>query len=488
MCFRPVTISNRKLDKNPLIDRLRVQVPCGNCMDCKNQKRMAMWVRLHSEFTDCFKKNGTILYQTLTYNNNSIPTLLGDKDFKCFSKKDVQKFIKRVRSRLERHFPTFDFPKRVHYFVSSEFGGNTHRPHYHILWFVPNSYNYRWVIRKIVDESWQFGFRHYGRNHGFVDSTGALHYCAKYICKDICEEDFFKKFVQKFRQTYTLDKDDEKRLLNRALPFYLLSNGIGLSLLNEISDEDLYKGRVFLPDTHLGVKAYKLPLYIERKYFYDVYYKYRESPTGPFIYSKERPDDFNVREYVCKHDKFEKWRKVTICYKLNSNGVDMKRFRLSQYQDSCAKVYDNVLQLNKNWQFLPEFNEHFKTNFETGSQLSAFISKKLPQQDYISYNLLYRNLGSNEVDYVSNSVVKSSFVEDYNLRLSLEHGDMVLQYDIDKFIDNCNYYNRTPHIMLITDMINYVYYLNRKSHEKELEEKERAASDQKTLFILSRSA
>ena len=206
MCYRPITISNCKPDKNPLLDKFRLKVPCGHCILCKDEKRMAMWIRTYYEYLECKKLGGFALFVTLTYRNSTIPRLNNDERFKCFSKRDCQKYIKRVRQAIARKYPTIDTSNSIRYLCTSEYGGRTHRPHYHLAFFVRCPLH-RWSVRRIVADSWHLGYTKFGsRNYGFIDSVGALHYVSKYICKDVYEEDY-KTYESDVYLAYKHDQD-----------------------------------------------------------------------------------------------------------------------------------------------------------------------------------------------------------------------------------------------------------------------------------------
>lgn len=466
MCYRPLHISNRKPDKNPLVDRFRLTVPCGHCIQCKDEKRMAMWIRSYYEFEECKHNNGFALYITLTYNNKSIPCLSGDLKYKCFNKKDVQKYIKRFRSQLQRKFPSVDCSHTVTYLCASEYGGLTHRPHMHIAFFFHYPFP-RWTVRSLLGDCWKLGFTKFGtRNYGFIDSVGALHYVTKYICKDVYEEDYFKKFFEEFCRDYSVPQDQVRKYLKNFLPFYLLSNNFGMYALAIIDDTDLYLGRIKMPDSQQSEKFYKLPLYYDRKFFYDVKYKYYDSSIRDYIYTDCRPADS-----IC----------FTPVYTLNYKGAEMKVARCENFYKAAENVYLNAIQLNPDFN-IQRFNEKFKTNFDSPCQLSSFIAKKISKQDYCNYNLLYSSvnlplLGS------SSSKGHTSFAQDYTLVQKLKSGIRVLDRDIQSFCDNCCAYHDISHIDLVSEMIAFTYFLCQLTFENKRNKEELDYVHNKSLHL-----
>lgn len=104
--------------------------PCGQCIGCRLEYSRQWAVRCYHE-ASLYDENCFI---TLTYNNENLP-----KD-SSLDKTHVQKFLKRLRKRLEVH------KKKIRYFGCGEYGDvkKTNRPHYHLCLF-----NYNFPDREI---------------------------------------------------------------------------------------------------------------------------------------------------------------------------------------------------------------------------------------------------------------------------------------------------------------------------------------------------
>lgn len=132
----------------------------------------------------------------VSYGNDSVltpveeasSTTLRERPIMSFNsvrKEDVQNWIKRGRRKLQR-----TLGKNFTFFITSEYGPRTLRPHYHGVLFG-------------VDASEvQFMFSDWIRHYGFVKfenvdlSKGDMSYCAKYCAKGmyehpLCTKDFF---------------------------------------------------------------------------------------------------------------------------------------------------------------------------------------------------------------------------------------------------------------------------------------------------------
>lgn len=138
--------------------------PCGHCYECLSRKRSDWSLRLQEQ-----KKFTNVAYHAiLTYNNENLPRT--SNGLPNVSKRDCQLFLKRLR----HVFPD----RKLSYFLVSEYGTRTQRPHYHIILFnVPNLPNDLMV--DILQSNWQNG--HVRRRSSYVVNDAQLHY----ILKDI---------------------------------------------------------------------------------------------------------------------------------------------------------------------------------------------------------------------------------------------------------------------------------------------------------------
>lgn len=153
MCLNPLSIElndesrEKRMAKTymPLEWRFatHVTVPCGKCEACMSRRRSQWSLRLTNEVAD----SESCYFITLTYDDDKINYT--PDGFPCVCKKDVQDFLKRFRKSIE--------PFKIRYFVVSEYGPKTLRPHYHMLLF-----NYPHLLDNKLDEyirtSWRNGF------------------------------------------------------------------------------------------------------------------------------------------------------------------------------------------------------------------------------------------------------------------------------------------------------------------------------------------
>lgn len=134
-----------------------IPVPCGKCPAC-SARRVSSWsFRLMQEY----KVSSSAHFITLTYSSLHVP--LTSRGFMSCRKSDVQLFLKRLRKRHSKDV-------RIKYFLAAEYGGKTHRPHYHMISFNADINHFQ--------PAWDLGEIHYGSV-----SEASVGYCLKYISK-----------------------------------------------------------------------------------------------------------------------------------------------------------------------------------------------------------------------------------------------------------------------------------------------------------------
>lgn len=133
------------------------QYPCGHCANCLARSRQEWIFRLRMEYKEC----NFGLFVTLTYDDVNIP-------LDGVSKRHIQLFLKRLRKNFDSEV--------LRYFIVSEYGDHTYRPHYHALLFF--KCERKKDIYDIIEKSWQNGFVQFGEIE-----EGSIVYCTKYCLK-----------------------------------------------------------------------------------------------------------------------------------------------------------------------------------------------------------------------------------------------------------------------------------------------------------------
>lgn len=107
LCGKPITVT----------DKL---VPCGQCMNCRINRKRKTVAQLIMEATHCENSSAFV---TLTYSDKNLPHA------GSLSPRDMEKFTNRLRATRGGGLGP------IRYFYVGEYGDRTQRPHYHMALF-----------------------------------------------------------------------------------------------------------------------------------------------------------------------------------------------------------------------------------------------------------------------------------------------------------------------------------------------------------------
>lgn len=240
----------------------RSLVPCGCCECCIASTASEWQTRLRIEY----ENSSTAYFVTLTYDEDHLPVGSFSDSFgelhvvPYVCKKHVQDFFKRLRWRFQG--------SEIRYFLGSEYGPCTHRPHYHFVVFgLPVLFdNPKKQIVKIIQhlqKLWPLGAV-------TVDpvTEGRIAYVTKYIT---CVTDLPEYYPP---------------------PFRLMSKGLGKSYMDKVSRIDWHRSNLanFIP---FGKSKLTMPRYLKTKIFdSDMMEQLREKSE---VFRKERLTDLIAR-------------------------------------------------------------------------------------------------------------------------------------------------------------------------------------------------
>lgn len=350
MCLYPLTIRNPTKVVNTYGGQLlRMNVPCGRCAECLKAKRNEWYVRTHYEMMNTFAKGGYVYFDTLTYAPEYLPMLshfidldkYGLSDFSCFNHQHFKLFLKRLRRMIAYHYGVKKDAFR--YFLTTEYGEDdryTHRPHYHILFFVyadiePLNFS------QMVADCWQYGrtdgfpfkpapyvYQHvygkdcgFGSNKDFKTTSSVCMYVSKYITKSskFCKKlekrlSFIKQQLMKYYANGSKSLTDEDRELIDDLRrnidmFHRQSQGFGVSYLEDMTPTQLMflaEDKVVMQDRNAIVKTYPMPMYYKRKLYYELkkhddntyFWQLTEAGLSHYFDAKVRKFDSVVLKYM----------------------------------------------------------------------------------------------------------------------------------------------------------------------------------------------
>lgn len=311
--------------------RLFVPCKCGYCSECQSDKMSEWYYRIYHEWLDTTKY---VFFTTLTYDPEHLPHLsdflpLDDDDslpdYSCFSRLDIRSFFTTLNSRIARNYGRH-VAKNVRHFLSAEYGADdryTHRPHYHVLFFVNADGITVDQLKQEIDASWLRGYTdkvrlvgdhaNYFRCDDCPDTSrrSVSRYVSKYVQKsslfshriservaallsakldDFASDYRFKTYTSidnetlvnsiEFRRdssvmdsyVFSVGFSRYRSSLKRCVEqFHCQSEGFGQGALNRIDVDSLIEcGYLVMPDSLHFVRKVSLPLYYARKLFYEL--------------------------------------------------------------------------------------------------------------------------------------------------------------------------------------------------------------------------
>lgn len=462
MCVKPLHIKSNKIDYIAGIDRTSYNVPCGHCYECRRTYRSDYEFRLICHYLA--NPNQQAFFYTLTYNDDNLPLVnYNGREIPCFDKKQVQKFIKRLRKELEAD------GYKLKYFISSEYGEKTKRPHYHAIFFVsaPNKSITGIHFRELITKQWRYGFNKPGKNYGLITSADPLSYVAKYTAKDMgfCSQlpsyDSLKtepfEYV-KFSSdgnTFQILADKELALTEKEyknfFPFHIQSICLGLDALNsdkfKFSDDAFVTKKIRIRINGKD-KTFPIPLYFIRKCLYDVSFnqngnvQYRLNSRGYRI-RKKQLEQLISDDSILFRDIINNIRKVNV-----PSGETIPQ----TYYDMCDYLRGNDDMI----QFLAVYKNFYRgcenidlTFYDFEKDYKKYVDYQLNHEDfppfwYVSKNLdalynikeLEKYLGMFQVirTYVQYSEYVHSINKETNFKIRY-YGDKYDKCKIEKKVD-----------------------------------------------------
>lgn len=359
MCLNPITIRNPTKNIAKVGGtQLYLEVPCNKCAECKNKVRAEWSFRSYHEVLSTLKKGGYIYFDTLTYSDEHLPHLSDFVDltkmpqvhnFSCFNHQHFKLFLKRLRRNLHYNYGVNTFK----YFLTSEYGVDdryTHRPHYHILFYITIPVH-PYEFSRLVSDAWYYGRTDgvvykgnryvadhvYGYDLGYGMNTqhsavvSICNYVSKYVTKSSKFQDKLDKRMFML-STYINDDETLKELRRSMDMFHRQSQGFGLSYIYAMSEREinnLFDNCVIIPDSKNVISTYPLPTYYKRKVFYqnkkrDDGTRYWElTPIGQHfqVLGKIRQVDKNVTNYNDIINTFTQDDKDLLSYYLDGRSI-----------------------------------------------------------------------------------------------------------------------------------------------------------------------
>lgn len=474
MCLAPIKVFNRAKYVNIHGGaRAYFIVPCGKCAECRNTRINEYIARSQSEFEHTHDLGGYTYFESLTYHDKFIPSWNG---INVFSSRDITLFFKNVHSKLRRlgYYDLVGSEKKVNlkYFITCEYGSETHRPHYHLLFYVlcRHFLTHKLIsaaeFYNVLKDSWQ--------DKGILDiykkdkQTGkCVRYKSpyekvlksddkckviSYVCKYLTKEDEFVQLLENKVKLLMLDSHVDKELLKPSaiseyLPFHRQSQGYGLSLCNldSVSKQLLYtQGMIRIPDTRKVWRKIPVPQYIMRKLFMEQV-KLRDGSLSWHYTEKGKLWKLGLLHYKIR--------------KLSENISNLVNNADSYCPDgSLRSMFFQSLQ-GRGLSFLAEYILYYR------GRLLSPSSPLLSPYDLLSQDYKYELNGAS-LDFMSRSLGFTSVEKFIDCELKDFKVDSVNFYDIFSGFDEC---------INTLDCINYYRYKKKEIYYADLAEARKRA-------------
>lgn len=227
-------------------------VPCGKCSWCRENLARDWSIRCkeHAKYRHVYNA-------LLTYDDVHLPY---HNDAPSLNYTHVQGFLKRFRYHVEKNFKT-----KLSFFCVGEYGGRTHRPHYHLLVFSDSPLTTRisygedplHLIQDIIDIVWKYGFADIECFNEVKDKKGK-------IVKDVSS-------LVYYMVAYLVAPSDGREYdkFNRPFRRMSLRPSIGADFLEREIEyiNSMFKKKQFVYKNkcHDGTYTVNLPRYYKRK-------------------------------------------------------------------------------------------------------------------------------------------------------------------------------------------------------------------------------
>lgn len=264
-----------------------IYVPCGKCPACLELKQNYIVQRLEIE-----QNRSDTYFITLTYDDAHLPMFTFPDGFTMPypEKRDVQLMFKRIRK--DKVFPDFK------YYCVSEYGHITHRPHWHILLFLPKAENNtlslfnQFFVQSVFEKYWvtNIGTNRkpvYERLASIIDCQYTVGTSELYVSKYVLKlDDWTESYKTKLKLTF--DVDTFHQCWSIVKPCCLSSKHLGDISSSELKD-------IITPYLTNSTVAPSIPSFKRPGFQYPLAPYYRKKLSlDDFLQFRENNSDFDL--------------------------------------------------------------------------------------------------------------------------------------------------------------------------------------------------
>lgn len=408
MCLTPIKFRNpSRYISNYGGQLFDMELPCGQCCECKKATQTEWLFRSFYQCKYTLDNNGYIYFDTLTYAPKYLPHISefckevkagSDEDFSCFRPSDWRYFLNNLRRQIDYYYKGVGFDTKLHfkYFMSSEYGtsdSGTHRPHYHVLFYITNNVLSPEELSKLVSKCWKFG-RTDGIEYNGIEQVkkhtyrsdnldlphllNVCNYVSKYVVKDSIFQKVLDARIKYIDDNYSSEFGKKKRkslVVNNISQFHRQSQGFGEFGIKYNSIDDIFDtGMMKMPDINNVWKYAPLSGYLKRKLFQVLVVN--EKGNREWIYNELG------QEYLCKRldkgidlyaDKMQEWH--------DNIGIYVKD------SDKQKEIIDKVdsIKGSRSWRDYAVYMRLYKGRVKPRDMYGVFPSENLMKQYIMKY-------------------------------------------------------------------------------------------------------
>lgn len=216
-----------------------MMIPCNrpDCPECSNNNRAVFVARCKSESNEFkqgyfvtlnYSDNNLIYYKPYASRSTRYAALKKAQDFYAkdtpfawsefvVSKDHAKKFHETVQKELKK----INVNMRCRFYLTAEYGTVYSRPHYHLLMWFPNGYDFnKDFVTSLLQKCWNYGFV----DVGYI-TPADINYVAKHQIKDDIGSKIQQQFAPNFHLQSTYGGSIGRNLINSAEVVENYNNG-----------------------------------------------------------------------------------------------------------------------------------------------------------------------------------------------------------------------------------------------------------------------
>lgn len=351
-CLHPKTI------RNPYTHQLE-NVSCGHCAACRISKQLLWCKRIEAEckthnysvfltlhyddahlkywsrdfFGNLFDEETGVCFNPVDYGvittSRDFEFFMGARRFPAVSVRDCQLFVKRLRRKIDYYIKDEKENKKLRYYIASEYGPTTCRPHYHaILWF--DSPKIAESLDALLHASWPFDNQ---LNWSYINSSAAQYVSSYVNCVTHLPQIYQHRLLRPFFLCSKCPPIGSDSVFAKEVSEIFAETAVTRPFYNERRNEyrDVPLWRFMQDSLFPKIPRFGALSHNDRITIYGL----------PQILKAESCEEFKrlIYQFVTRYDRFTCFRRSSVANYLASFGCD-----ISHFTQDLLKQSDNFVK------------------------------------------------------------------------------------------------------------------------------------------------